>query len=121
MAAGEQSGSLARTPSANQRRRAVKSLLMCFIAMVFAALATPVRLAAQQHQDHNHKHHHYKLIDLGTLGGPQSFTQDQLQFLTKRGTVAGWADTSTPDPNYPTSCLFCIFGPFIFHAFQWKE
>jgi hypothetical protein len=35
--------------------------------------------------------------------------------------VAGWADTSTPDRNYPTSCLFCIFGPFILHAFQWKE
>ena len=88
---------------------------------LFAALAIPVGLAAQDNQYHLQQHHHYKLIDLGSFGGPQAFTQDQLPFLSNQGVVAGWADTSTPDPNYPNSCFFCFFGPFIFHAFQWKE
>jgi probable HAF family extracellular repeat protein len=65
-------------------------------------------------------HHHYQLIDLGTFGGPLSLTQDELKVLNRRGTVAGLADTSTPDPNYPISCLFC-FSPFIDHAFQWRN
>jgi probable HAF family extracellular repeat protein len=85
-----------------------------------AALAISLQLAAQDTHDHQ-PHHHYQLIDLGTFGGPQAFTQDQLPFLTNRGVVAGWADTSTPDPNYPNSCFFCFFSPFIVHAFQWKE
>lgn len=88
---------------------------------LIAVFAVPVRLVAQDNRVHNQWHHHYQLIDLGTLGGPQAFTQDQLPFLTNRGVVAGWADTSTPDPNYPNSCFFCFFSPFIVHAFQWKE
>ena len=40
--------------------------LTCITAMtLFAALAIPVRLAAQAKQDHKSKHHHYQLIDLG--------------------------------------------------------
>ena len=42
------------------------------LALLFAALAIPLRLAAQDKQDHNRRHHHYKLIDMGTFGGPQS-------------------------------------------------
>jgi probable HAF family extracellular repeat protein len=57
---------------------------------------------------------------LGTFGGPQAFTQDAPQFLTNRGLVVGWADTTTPDPYYPNSCFFCVFSPFITHAFQWQ-
>jgi hypothetical protein len=43
------------------------------VALLFAALASPERLAAQDKQDHNRRHHHYKLIDMGTFGGPMSF------------------------------------------------
>jgi hypothetical protein len=41
---------------------------------LFAALAIPVHVAAQDEQDHNnhHKHHRYQLIDMGTFGGSQS-------------------------------------------------
>jgi probable HAF family extracellular repeat protein len=97
----------------------MKSRFMICIAVVtvLAALASSVPLAAQQKK--GHMHHHYKLIDLGTFGGPQAFTQDAPQFLTNGGTVVGWADTSTLDPNYPNSCFFC--GPYIFHAFQWNK
>jgi len=99
-----------------------KNLTTSFTALaVIAALAASVQLAAQDSPDHRQRHHHYRLIDLGTFGGPQAFTQDQLPFLTNRGVVAGWADTSMPDPNYPNSCFFCFFSPFVVHAFQWKE
>ena len=43
------------------------------LALLFAALALPGRLAAQDKQGNNPKHHHYKLIDLGTFGGPTSY------------------------------------------------
>jgi probable HAF family extracellular repeat protein len=89
-------------------------------------------------------HHHYKLIDIGTFGGPQSYlngfeysTFSSVQDLNNAGTLAGWADTSTLDPN----CLSGnSFGNFCFnydepaacfgaigcaghtsHAFQWRD
>jgi hypothetical protein len=86
---------------------------------LFAALAMPLRLAAQDKQD-NHKHHHYQLIDMGTFGGPQSLVSEGTQVVNNRGLAIGDSDTSIPDPNYPNSCLFCS-NPFIQHAFQWKS
>ena len=47
--------------------------LMYFVAITFfAALAIPVQLAAQGNKG-KQKHHHYKLIDLGTFGGPTGY------------------------------------------------
>jgi probable HAF family extracellular repeat protein len=89
--------------------------LTCITALtVFAALAVPVGLAAQDNQ--NHKHHHYQFIDLGTLGGPASYFSNGFDgILNNEGTSVGWADTSTPDP-FPAFC----FNPdcFVSHAFQ---
>jgi len=80
------------------------------VMTVLAALALPIPLAAQ--------HTRYKLIDLGTFGGPQSYVNipnGYAAVLNNRGEVAGWADTSTQDP-YPSFC----FSPdcFVSHAFQ---
>jgi len=83
--------------------------------MVLAASTIPVRLAAQEH-------HRYKLIDMGTLGGPQSYTYgEDAQSLNASGTVVGQADTSVLDPDYPNvSPLVELFpDPFIQHAFKW--
>lgn len=99
--------------------------LTCIFAMtLFGALAIPVRLAAQelQQQEQKKEHHHYKLIDLGTFGGPASYFSNGFDgILNHHGTAVGWADASAPDP-FP---MFC-FNPtstncFVAHAFQWKD
>jgi hypothetical protein len=70
--------------------------LMWITAMtVCEMLTSAVPLAGQDKQAH--KHHHYQLIDVGTLGGAQSIEKA----LNDQGTLVGCADTSTPDPNYP--------------------
>ena len=82
---------------------------------LFAALAIPVQSVAQ--------HTRYKLIDLGTLGGPNNFGAISqgvgLQVLNNRGIVTGSADTATPDPNAPN----CPNYPdrFVSHAFRWDN
>ena len=50
-----------------ERRRTMKArFLMLLPVTLFAALAMPVGLAAQEKKDP--MRHHYKLVDLGTLG-----------------------------------------------------
>ena len=72
------------------------------------ALAIPVSgTAAQQH--------YYKLIDIGTFGGPTSMLPGFAQVVNNRGIVVGQADTSTVDPNFPNCFnLDC----YVSHAFQ---
>ena len=94
--------------------------LNCITAIataLFTLLAIPVQLAAQDQQQHQHKFHHYQFIDLGTLGGPASYINNDPSgdgaasgILSPRGVVVGAADTSIPDP----SCSNC----FVSHAFQ---
>jgi probable HAF family extracellular repeat protein len=105
--------------------------LMCFSAItLFAALAVPIRLAAQDSQGHNdnHKLHHYKLTDVGTFGGPTGYLCNDptggggaCPVLNDRGTIVSAADTSLPNPNYPNICLVCPLDPYILHAFQWQD
>jgi probable HAF family extracellular repeat protein len=92
-----------------------KGRLMLITAMIlFAALAMPVQLAAQDKRDHNnHKHHHYQLIDLGTFGGPTSVNFGIYPALNNESTVIGVADTATANPYYPN----CSSDPFVSHAF----
>ncbi len=87
--------------------------LTCITAItLFAVLALPVQLAAQQPR--------YKLIDLGTLGGPDSFPTPAgsgVVMLNNAGTVAGWADTTIPDPFCFGNDGLCL----ITHAFRWHN
>ena len=72
----------------------MKSRILASITAItlFALLAIPVQLAAQ--------HAHYKLIDMGTLGGPNSFLSGPgTQVLNNRGTFAGISDTASANPN----------------------
>ena len=102
-----------------------RTLTSITVMTLFATLAIPVGLSGQR-QDDKPKHHHYKLIDIGTFGGPSSTFNnfyagpffDSGQVLNKRGTLAGWADTSIPDP-FPSRCLNA--DCFVSHGFQWRD
>ena len=67
---------------------------------ILAALAVPIWTAAQDSPspDNKPKHHQYKVIDIGTFGGPNSFvptsflTEVGAQVISDQGTVAGAGD-----------------------------
>jgi probable HAF family extracellular repeat protein len=93
----------------------------CLMLLVLCAtVALPDRVAGQEQTDKNPKseHHRYKLIDLGTFGGPNAYLPEPnqaIRALNNRGVVAGSADTSTADP-------FCLNADcLISHTFQWRN
>jgi len=95
--------------------------------MTLFAVALPAGVAAQDAaQNATAKHHHYKLIDLGTLGGPQSVIYETAnRALNKGGTVVDNSDTSNFDPNNPQNPSFLYpdgyLDPYIQHAVQWSD
>jgi len=102
-----------------------KSLLVCIVVIVFGGvLSLPSRSSGQQEHEKTNRRMRYRLVDLGTLGGPNSYQPFRYvaDFLTEmsvsaRGTFAGWASTSTADPYAPN----CFFDCFVDHGFQWKD
>lgn len=94
-----------------------KNLAGSIGAMILVAmLAMPTSLPAQN----------YKLIDLGTLGGPNSYLPmlpPYHEFLpaasvSRNGTFAGFADTDIPDPYAP----LCFNADcYVSHAVAWKH
>jgi hypothetical protein len=106
--------------------------LMCVAATTFALMAISLQLAAQEYHA---RHHHYKLIDMGTFGGPQSYlngfeysTFSSVQNLYKIGTLAGWADSPKLDPyrlsgnSYGNFCFNYDGSPcHVSRAFQWQD
>jgi probable HAF family extracellular repeat protein len=96
----------------------------CIISLaLFAVLIVPIQLAAQIEQSRHHKHHHYQLVDLGsTFGGPNSYFDPGsgndfgpfVSVLNRKGTLAGFAETSAPDPFAP----ICFWNCLATHAFR---
>jgi uncharacterized membrane protein len=75
------------------------------ISLLAALAFASVQLAAQDSRDHHHKHHHYKLVVIGTFGGPTGNYWDALtniSVLNPRGSTVAGGDTLTPDPFSPT-------------------
>ncbi len=90
--------------------------------MYFAAtalIATPSQLAAQD-QQHPKKYPHYKLIDIGTFGGPNDIVNGpNVPILSRNGTYGGEAELSIPDPYAPN---FCQDGDcLVQHAQKWRN
>src|SRR6185503_4180327 len=81
------------------------------LAFIVGSLALPLITQAG-------KHPRYKLIDLGTFGGPSSTFNGLSKTLNNHGTAIGAADTAIPDPFAPN-----CFGPncFVQRAFQWRH
>lgn len=96
----------------------ISNLKQLIALTLFAVLAAAAQLAAQEPP----KRPRYKLIDLGTLGGPHSYGSvngDGFQLLNNSGEAASYADTSAPDPNAPNSCFDS--DCFLAHAFRLKN
>jgi uncharacterized membrane protein len=88
------------------------------LGVIFAlASALPVQVPTARGNRPPAQHARYKLIDLGTFGGPNSFLPGQFppaQDVNNRGTVIGAADTPVADPH-------CFIDCFVFHAFKWQN
>jgi probable HAF family extracellular repeat protein len=85
-----------------------------------AVLATPILVAAQDDvKPNNAHHHHYKVVDIGTFGGPnssylQGFPEGRM--LNNNGVAVGAGDTSTPDPL----CVGFDFDCYVAYGFKWQ-
>jgi len=99
-----------------------------FFALTFlaaVALAIPFHVAGQEQKEsieHKAVHHHYKLTDLGTFGGPNAYLPEPLngiKAINNFGMVAGYADTLIPDPFAPNACL--AFECLVNHTFEWRK
>jgi probable HAF family extracellular repeat protein len=80
--------------------------------------AAPALLSAQNEQtETNGRYPRYRLIDVGTFGGPTSYASADFigaRTVNNRGIATGAADTSTPDPTcFNVDC-------FISHVFHWQ-
>jgi len=91
--------------------RIVPLLLVNLIAL--SANLTAQESAARQHP-------RYKLVDLGTFGGPNSSFPGSIESLNPSGVVTGIADTSYLDPDFAIQHPF--FGdPYIERSYVWKD
>jgi probable HAF family extracellular repeat protein len=94
-----------------------KTFLFIVIASFITALALPAQLAAQQSQ--------YKLIDIGTLGGPQSYINPPNDLGSPNQVNA--SSIAVGGADLPIPHLGPCFGPdpsipfVVIHAFQSKN
>jgi probable HAF family extracellular repeat protein len=100
------------------------ALTLIFAGALLSLLVNSATMS-QEHdtsQGQKRQHHRYRLIDLGTLGGPNSspaeafFDGTTAQSISRGGIFAGLADTSAPDPFSP-DCPDC----FVIHAIRWSD
>lgn len=99
--------------------RIMKSrLLMLGATLMLMAVAMPLRTVGQE-QEHEKGHSRYKLIDMGTFGGPAS---NAIPVLNNKGEMAGGSATSVPgNPTLFGNGGFDGSVPFIFHVFAWRD
>jgi len=94
-----------RTAQAGTEEKNMKRTLAATITAI-ALLAgmmfvTPLPAQDQSATMGRENRRRYKFIDLGTFGGPNSFTNGSSVVINDKGTVVGEADTSIPCPYLP--------------------
>ena len=91
-----------------------KAQIACVIAVTIVTAASfSVRSAAAEQSVSPSQSLRYRLIDLGTLGGPNSSETQESPFINNTGMVVGFADTALHNPSNPEG--------FVFHAFRWRR
>jgi probable HAF family extracellular repeat protein len=90
------------------KRNARLSTMAVTILTAASALAIPAAAHATRATGP-----HYRLLDLGTLGGPNSAEDPEFPYINNRGTVVGFADTARPDPANGRGVAY--------HAFRWRH
>src|SRR5262245_9291991 len=97
-------------------RRTLASKTALQLSLFAATLVLPFITCAGQPPTKSHPR--YKLIDLGTFGGPLSTFEFSARVINNQGTAVGAADTAIPDPFAPN-----CFSPncVVQHAFQWRD
>jgi probable HAF family extracellular repeat protein len=97
-------------------------------ATLIVAIMIPIRIKAQEQKGQRSEHARYKLIDLGTFGGPVSYINPTFTFgsdnqINRRGTAVGGAATSI-STTFVSNGFVCggLDGtvPFVNHAFRWR-
>ncbi len=94
-------------------------LLVSVIALL-TTVSFPLPFAAEEHPG-SPQHPRYKLVDLGTFGGPIAYGPANglgSRLLNEKGQVTSYADTSAPDPFGPN---FCFADCLLAHAFRWSH
>lgn len=87
---------------------------------LFAGLMIATQLFAQDKAHNNNYQPRYKLIEIGTFGGPNSLPSGGpplLHLLNNSGMTVGIASTAMADPYYPMCWVDC----FVDHAFRWQN
>jgi probable HAF family extracellular repeat protein len=93
---------------------------------ILCALAALAAAQDNTSSDPKPKHQKYRLIDIGTFGGPASelTTNNGIgagaKILNNRGALTGSADTPVPDPYFP-NCFGFTGDCFVTHAFRWED
>lgn len=104
--------------------KTMQLMLNAWIALMLG-VSTAAQESNARHapgQEHTNRYHHYKFIDLGTLGGPHSYGSPNgagSRLLNNAGVVAASADTTAQDP---LAAKFCYVPDcLVAHAFLWRQ
>ena len=105
--------------------KTVLSLLAVLLFQLILTSPSRAQLKASSDSDDDHsRFQHYKVVDLGSFGGGNSYAQGVFlplfpgtTTLNHSGTVAAWGDTATPDPFSPACYVDCLVG----YALKWLD
>ena len=92
--------------------------------LLVGALMFSAHLAAQEHPQLGHSrqyHSRYKVVDTGTLGGPNSHMPLGAHILNDHGAFTVFAETTELDPEIATPDLCWDGDCIVTHASVWKN
>jgi probable HAF family extracellular repeat protein len=96
----------------SKRSKYFTAAILLILLATSAAFAQELRAGQEQGREHRR----YKLIEVGTFGGPNSYFTFISKPLNNRGVATGFADTPVA-VNPP----FCFIDCYVANAFRWQD